>query len=375
MRVLMLSKALVVGSYQVKVQVLARQPQLDLTVVVPPTWRDERGELVLEKQNDTGYKLEIAPLRLNGRYHLHYYPSIGGILRRVQPDIVHLDEEPYNLATFHALWQARRAVPRARIIFFTWQNLLRTYPPPFGWIERYVYRHSDYALAGNQSAVGVLRAKGFTGPMRVIPQFGVDPARYCPAPSAPRAPGPIRLGFAGRLVPEKGAALLIRALARIQEPWELKVVGSGPERLRLEALARELGVEPRVRLVAWQSSDRMPDFYRSLDLLVAPSVSRPNWTEQFGRVLVEAMACGIPVLGSNAGEIPNVIGDAGVLFSEGNVDALSDALCALMSNPAQRALLAVRGRTRVLECFTQERIADETWAVYQELASYTKGNL
>src|ERR687885_311541 len=173
MRILIISKACIVGQYQTKLEALAQKPNLDLTVVVPPFWRDERGVIPLERQHTNGYDLIVAPLRFNGHYHLHYYPSIRDLVARLEPELVHLDEEPYNLATAHAIYNVQRAAPRARLLFFTWQNLLRHYPPPFSWLENYVYAKSDCAIAGSDEAQHVLRAKGYGKPIRVIPQFGV----------------------------------------------------------------------------------------------------------------------------------------------------------------------------------------------------------
>jgi glycosyltransferase involved in cell wall biosynthesis len=366
MRILMISKAFVVGQYQTKAEELARKPGVELTVVVPPSWRDERGVMQLEKEHVDGYELVVAQLRLNGHYHLHFYPGIGEILEHVKPDLVHIDEEPYNLATFHTMANARRQLPRPRAVFFTWQNLPHNYPLPFSWMEAYVYANADYALAGNGPAEQVLRSKGFTKPIRVIPQFGVDPDIFRPAP--PREhDSEFVVGFAARLVPEKGASLLLSALRQLGKDWELRIVGSGPERKKLEASARRLGIASSVRFFPWQTSEQMPDFFRALDVLVAPSLSRPNWTEQFGRVLIEAMACGVPVVGSSSGEIPNVVGDAGLIFPEGDVEGLAGALSALMSDRPRREDIARRGRARVLEKYTQSRIADETYAVYREL--------
>ncbi len=367
MRVLMLSKALVVGQYQAKAQALACKPGVELTVVVPPYWRDERGVMPLERKYTAGYRLVVAPLQLNNNFHLHFYPTIGELVARVHPDLIHLDEEPYNLATFHALRAARQHAPQSRVVFFTWQNLRRRYPPPFAWMEQYVYRHTDYALAGNHAAVEVLHAKGFTRPIRVIPQFGVDPAIYTPASQYDANSKRFVIGFAARLVPEKGAALLLDAVARLDGDWELRLLGSGPERRHLEAQVHRLHIADRVKLMDWQPSAQMPDFYRALDVFVAPSLSRANWIEQFGRVLTEAMACNVPVIGSSCGEIPNVIGDAGLLFPEGDSAALTAALRGLMNEPARRTELGEQGRTRVLEHFTQQRIVDETYAVYVEL--------
>jgi glycosyltransferase involved in cell wall biosynthesis len=113
----------------------------------------------------------------------------------------------------------------------------------------------------------------------------------------------------------------------------------------------------------------MPQFYRTADVLVLPSRSRPNWTEQFGRVLIEAMASGVAVVGSDVGEIPHVIGDAGHIFPEGEVSTLAEVLTKLVGSPDQRRDLGARGRARVLERFTQEQVAAETVAVYRRLTT------
>src|SRR5690242_18362110 len=125
MRVLMLSKALIVGQYQTKLTALAAKPDMQLTVVVPPSWRDERGTMMLERCHTEGYELIVAPIRFNGHFHLHYYPTLPQILARVQPDVIHIDEEPYNLATYLATRAACRINPKARVLFFSWQNILK----------------------------------------------------------------------------------------------------------------------------------------------------------------------------------------------------------------------------------------------------------
>jgi len=359
----MISKACVCGRYQRKLEEIARLG-VDLTVVVPPAWRDERGTVPLERTHTEGYSLRVTPVVFNGSFHLHYYPRLKDIVDDVRPDIVHIDEEPYNLATLHAVRLARRA--GAAPLFFTWQNHLRRYPPPFCWWEAHVYGRVAYAIAGNQDALRVLRTKRYAGPARVIPQFGVDPTLYHCATAPTR--GDFAIGYVGRLVPEKGIDDLLRAAAALPGDWRLRLLGNGPARESLARLACTLGIEGRVAFDGWVPTFEVPGYLGHLHALVLASRTRPNWKEQFGRVLVEAMVSGVPVIGSDSGEIPNVIGQAGLVFPEGNVDALRDRLQALMDDPALWADLARRGRERALARFTQARVATETVEVYREIA-------
>jgi glycosyltransferase involved in cell wall biosynthesis len=363
----MVSKACIVGIYQRKLTAMVEMaPDLALTVVVPPFWRDERGITSLERVYTDGYRLEVQPLCFNGSFHLHWYPRLRGVVARVSPDLVHIDEEPYNLATYQANVLARRA--GAKTLWFSWQNLARAYPPPFSWIERYNLAHTDYALMGSHTAADVWRAKGYAGRYDVIPQFGVDIRDFRPGEGSLRTtPAKAHIVYVGRLVSEKGCDLLLRALAHLDGEWRATFLGSGPELPALRRMAQDLGVHAHVDFHPWLPSVEMPAFYRTADVLVLPSRSHPNWTEQFGRVLIEAMASGVAVVGSDVGEIPYVIGEAGRIFPEGDVHALMETLQVLVDRPILRRELAEQGRRRVLATFTQERIAAATVAVYREV--------
>ena len=363
MKIVILSKALVVAMYRSKLTELAALPNTEVIAIVPPAWRDERGIMRLEPTDHNAYELIVTPIAFNGNFHIHYYPELDRLLQQIRPDILHIDEEPYNLSTYLALRSARRV--KAHTLFFSWQNLKRSYPLPFNWIERYTLKHAEACIAGNHDAEEVWRAKGYRGPINIIPQFGIDPEIFSPAPQADR--DRFVIGYSGRFVKEKGIDVLLRALASVTGSWRAELLGSGPDRARLVDLTRQLHLADRVRFLPWRPSSQLPEYCHSIDVLVLPSRTKSNWKEQFGRALVDAMACGVPVIGSNSGEIPNVIGDAGLIFPEGDVDALSEHLIKLQNNPALRADLAKRGRQRVLDHFTQAQIARKTYEVYQKL--------
>ncbi|NKQ37686.1 MAG: glycosyltransferase family 4 protein [Chloroflexi bacterium] len=365
MRVLMISKACLVEAYRTKLEEIAKFDDVALTVIVPPAWHDPAAPVTLEAGHTDGYRLLVDPIRFNGQYHTYYFPTLKKRLAEIRPDVLHIDEEPYNLATWLALRQGKKA--GTKTLFFSWQNLERRYPPPFRALEKQVLRGVDYAIMGNHEAVQVWQNKGYTGPYRVIPQFGIDPAMY--PPRSPRDEGhSFVIGSANRrLVPEKGLDLLLEAAARLPGVWRVHIAGEGPERPYLEQLARQLDIQDRVQFDGAIPSCQMPAYLQQLDVLVLASRTLPNWKEQFGRVLVEAMACGVPVIGSDSGEIPNVIGDAGLTFAENSVDELHTHLQRLLQSPALHNELSQKGRHRVLSHYTQAQIAAQTVAVYREM--------
>ena len=127
MRVLMISKALVAGTSQRKLEEIAKCSGVELTLVTPPYWQSDDGsKQVLERLYTNGYRMIVTPIKLNGNFHLHYYPQLGQIMREVQPEIVHIDEEPYNLATFLAMRLARQHKGTRSVLYLA--ESYRDYP-------------------------------------------------------------------------------------------------------------------------------------------------------------------------------------------------------------------------------------------------------
>lgn len=361
----MVSKACLVGAYQTKLEAIAKFDDVELTVIVPPVWQDSSGPIPLERSHTNGYRLLVDPIRLNGQFHFHYYPTLKKRMETLKPDVLHMDEEPYNLATWLGVRQANKRGIKS--LFFSWQNICQKYPFPFNWMEKQVLGSVDYALMGNQAAVEVWMEKGYKGQYRVIPQFGVRPDIFSPASNRDEGRA-FTIGLAGRrLVAEKGVDILLQAAARLPGIWQIQIAGEGPARRELERLAYQLGIHERVHFDGVIASSHMPAYLRQLDVLALPSRTLPNWKEQFGRILIEAMACGVPVIGSDSGEIPNVIDQAGLIFPEDNIDALYNHLLTLIKDEALRRRLALSGRERVLNHYTQEQIAVKTVDVYREM--------
>ncbi len=364
----MVSKALVIAAYRGKLAELARLG-VDVKAVVPPEWREGGRRLPVEGSLDAGYDLIVSPIRWSGHFHFHYYPHLASLIRTIRPDIVHLDEEPYNVATYlGARAAARNLLPS---LFFSWQNLIRRYPPPFARMERTVYRLVAHALAGTDAAASVLRQKGYRKGLSVVPQFGVDPEVSRPDP---RPHDHFTIGFLNRLIPAKAPILTLDAFQMLPADARLCVVGDGPLRAQLQAEIERRGLDRRVTLRSRVPSAGVPDLMRGLNVVVLPSLTTRRWKEQFGRVLIEAMACGVPVVGSDSGEIPWVVGDAGLIVPEGDAPALAGALQRLYDDRALWRELSRRGRQRVLQQFTHAHIARLTYDAYLQAASSYSGS-
>lgn len=374
MKVLMITRTLAeFANQQGKIREIAKQG-INLTVVSPPRWAGSDREVRRVKPD--GYKFQLHPCWFSGTNlvrlgnHCHLYSGIASLIAGDKWDLVHIDEEPFNLATFHALRGCCRYGVKA--VFSTWQNLMKTYPPPFNLFERYVFDNVAGAIAGNQAALDMLRRKGFCKLATRIPLLGVDPIMFRRQNSSELrkkldVDSSFVVGFIGRIHIQKGLDTLVRAFATLPKSSVLVLVGRGSYRARLERLIEALGLSKRVRWLPWVHSHEVPEYVNAFDALVLPSRTRWNCKEQFGRVLVEAMACEICVVGSDSGEIPNVIGDAGLVFHEGDERQLAECLRNLMDSTSLRETLARLGRHRVLQNFTYAKIAEDLVHFYRQV--------
>lgn len=354
---------------------IARQTGWEFTLLVPADWRDEFGNHV-EEGLWPGFKAELVktPVFRNGDIILHAYR------RRLQRwlcerhfEAIYVNHEPYALATAQVCL-ANRGRHRVPLGFYSCQNINKRYPLPFRWLERWVYRSSQFAFPITEAVAVVLRDKGYRGSMTVAP-LPLDPQLYRPRPPE-EAPNPLQarsagflIGYVGRMVEAKGLRTLVRALQRLRaESWMLAVIGTGPFEEQFDTLVREEGIAERVLRLGFVPHEETPCYLAAFDVLVVPSETQPNWKEQFGRVIVEALACGTPVIGSDSGEIPNLISRSGggVVFPERNAEALAAALRRMMHEESLRSQCGVVGRRWAKEQVSVEAVAGTMAGAIQE---------
>jgi glycosyltransferase involved in cell wall biosynthesis len=375
MNVLMIGHSYVVALNRRLCRELARAggDGVRVTVAAPASYPGDLRPIALERVDGEPYALEAIPVRFARVPHLFLYGRRLRALLAGPWDVVHAWEEPYILAGGQI---ARATRPGAALVFSSFQNQPKRYPPPFRWVERYsMAKAAGWTAFGRTVADNLGRRDGYRGkPARTIP-VGVDTDVFRPDAEAGRrvlaalgwpGPGPPVVGYLGRFVPEKGLDLLTRALDR--QPagsWRALLVGGGPLEGRLRAWADHH--PDRARVVTGVPHDDVPAHLNAMDLLAAPSRTTPRWREQLGRMLLEAMACGVPVLASDSGEIPHVVAEAGRVVAEADEGAWVAGLRGLLEGPGLRQDLRARGLARARDVFAWPRVARQYLDFFREL--------
>ena len=337
-----------------------------ITIVVPEDWRDEFGNRINQPHFDGLDDAVRIPVLLNGNIILHSYrKSFRSYLPELRPDLIYVNHEPYALATAQVCWANLRSI-KVPFGIYSCQNIKKDYPPPFSWMEKMVYRNSKFAFPITPDVADVLNAKGFSGASAVC-ALPLDPEVYHPRlrqspPAGFERQADTVFGFVGRLTEAKGLRTLGLALEKMRDlSWQLVVIGAGEFQKEFEELLTRGGIRNKVHFAGYVPHAETPRWLAAMDALVLPSETQPNWKEQFGRVIPEALACGAAVVGSDSGEIPKLIKESGggLVFPERNVDALADALKTMISKPQLREELATAGREWVSANISLESVAKQ----------------
>lgn len=321
-----------------------------LDLVVPAAWSHEYAEHPIPAARLPEFDGGFHPRRvgLAGQPQRHFY--VGGcasLLRHMKPQVAFLEEESFSVPAF----QWGLACRRLGIPFGVQaaENLDRPLPSPARLFRRWTLRNAGFVAARSPTAKRLAESWGARGAVEVIPH--AVPAWT--EVEVERESELFTVGFAGRLVEEKGLFDLVRAAERVPGRVRVLLVGNGPLR---DDLARMGGPEIDVVIVSDLAHEEMASAFAAMDVLVLPSRTTRTWVEQFGRVLVEALWCGVPVVGSSSGEIPWVVEatGGGVVFPEGDIAALASGLENLRDHPEERARLASTGRMAVERLFSVE---------------------
>jgi len=269
-----------------------------------------------------------------------------------------------------------------KLVCLQWENIPFAYEESKEMRERKaaVRRCADHFVAVTERARETLVLEGVDpGRITVIP-MGIDTDRFRPD-EALREACREELGiardekvvlFTGRMVWEKGVYDFVHAAALAQSspgniPVRYVMVGKGPERDAVMARAEEIGIAKLFLFIEGHPYDRMRDLYNAADIFVLPSISTRMWKEQFGMVLVEAMACGTPVISTTSGSIPEVVGNAGILVPANDPGELAGAIALLCSSDELLDELGRKGRARAVERFDSRTVAKRVGEVFAKV--------
>lgn len=347
-------------------------PEWEVHVAAPDRFPGDLSWIETQAEAGEPFKLHKLGVRFGKRIHFMHYGSGAKELFKQPWDLVHAWEEPYILVGSQL---ARLTQPGTPLVFSSFQNIAKNYPPPFAQLERYAMgKAAGWIGFGERVMTALLQKPVYADKPHVCIPPGVDLSAFQPIAHSRTAirmtlgwndDGPPIVGYLGRFVPEKGIRELVQRLASVKAPWRLLLVGGGPMESELRELAEKSG--DKIKVLTGVSHHQVPAVLNAMDLLCAPSLTTPSWREQFGRMLVEAFACGIPVIASDSGEIPHVVAEAGIVAGERDEAAWHRALESVLGDAAVRAGLSARGLRRAHDVYAWPQIGRQHWAFFNRL--------
>ncbi len=365
MRVLRVSHSAVVSAWRERERELRRRGA-QVRLLSAEVW-NEGGSDVALRAEDEDWVQGVSTFGTHPNLFVFAPGPLWRALRSTRWDVIDLHEEPCSLAVAEILLLRRLARVAAPVVLYSAQNIDKRYPPPFRWFERAALHTAAGVSVCNHEAGRILRRKGLRGEVAEIP-LGVDLTLFAPADRLPPGPtGPFTVGYVGRLEHRKGVGVAIDAVAG-DPALRLVLVGSGPDDSALRRQAEAAGCTDRVQFLGPMSSGELADTYRRFDVLVVPSLPTPGWLEQFGRVVVEAMASGVPVIASRSGALPDVVGAAGILVEPDDSQALAAAISEVVRDGPRWDELREAG-LRHAQAFTWSAVADGMGALYADVTA------
>lgn len=366
LRAVIIGHTYVVSANRGKLRRIADHPGIELTLLCPGFWDEpDFGKKPFEKEE----KISSVVLSAKnvGKARRWFFPTsqFHAAIKAIKPNIIQLEAEASSaialqvsfLKYFHSF----------RFVLFAWENI-----QPRSFVHRitgkFTYRNISYLLAGNDGAQDVAKKMGYRNEISVIPQIGIDPECYEQSDSLDPWEGRkgVRIGYIGRLASHKGVDTLIEAMQKIPQGF-LTVVGDGSQKQALLQKVKNSGLTNQVHFTGGVKHEEVLPYLKALDMLVLPSVTTAGWKEQFGHIIIEAMASGIPVIGSDCGAIPDVIGDAGIVFRQKDTKGLVQSILSVAENQDRAKTLSEKGKQRVEMFFTNQVLADKTIEIWKRI--------
>lgn len=375
MKYFLIDKNLIDSVNYHKWTLFAGKPDVELRALVPDRWIENFRMLHFDKSFQTNFPIEGKHVVWPGYENRAFYTE--GLVKKFKeadPDVLICFEEPCSIFAMQALLTLKAIKPSCKLVYFSWYN---RYPDKFyAYRPQFFYRtilwntlrQADLVLCANEEArvfyhsrVGDRAKKLYFGVN--LDQFKIDtPKDYY------QGDRPLRIGYVGRLLEMKSIETLMDSVAELRKSHkiELFLLGNGNHKDILIDYSRKLGIDDITEFSQAVPSNEVANYMRHMDVMVLPSKTTRFWKEQYGRVLVEAMAAGVPLIGSSSGAIPEVIGDAGLIHEEQNSEDLTAQLKRILNDPSLLPRFAEAGKKRS-QLFSSEQFADNIHAYIQGL--------
>lgn len=366
-------------TYRKRWKLLAKRHPVEVTLLVPKVWKfDWFGETAIYEPDpvaDGNYRVVPLPTTTKQNWSKYFFLSPDAKFREIDPDVIHIQHSEMALIHHQIIPYKKLWASDATITFFT-MNALGVRQEK--WHQRFRWRHLknnvQAALCHYPGCRESLRDAAFEKPIYQQTSYGVDEDLFA-ADSTEReevreelgVSDSFVIGYAGRLTADKGVDDLLATLPLDGVDWSLLLLGDGEMWDDIGELVRNEGWEDRVILPGFVEKDVVARYMKAMDVYVLGSKTRENWIDTFPRSIVEAMATEIPVIGSDSGAIPYQVGDAGIIYPEGDVSALKAHLTELASDPARRERLGEQGRKASVSRFGQRTLADNFYKILQQL--------
>lgn len=358
---------------------LAQAGDIELTVIAPQALQtesiyDHAGWLrIKHEENGSGYRLFPVPLRNPSNYGRGFeIKNLQRLIRQIQPDIIHVLDEAYSNYLFQVVWQRLIAAPHSKVLFYGFENL----PLRLGWRSapwKLTWARMAGGVTANSEAIENLRRGGFPKCLPLERIFwGISTEIFKPMDKLILKKDlnldcEYIMGFIGRFISEKGLRVLQATICYLPNNVHCLIIGSGPMREELERWSEMFELKGRIHLYHVMPQDTLAKYINCMDVLVVPSLTLPHWKEQYGRVSAEAMACGVPVVGSDSGAIPEIIGTAGLIVQEGNSEALAEAVRTVIFNREARERFRQHGLQRAHQELSVKAMAERLLDFYRRV--------
>jgi glycosyltransferase involved in cell wall biosynthesis len=330
----------------------------DVHVLAPTGWRETREAIACEPEEGDAIQLHRSRILFGFRHQRVVYLDLARVIRAVKPDFILAVAQPESYAGAQVCIDRRLYAQRAGLGLFSSRNI--DYPRVgFQYRFKMTHRLCDTVTRKLRPEICFYRPRAagellaaYAKRVAYVPHV-VDCSlfRRTMRENGDRDKRTIVVGYVGRLAMEKGVYTLLEAMRHLPPQIKLVMVGAGPEERRLRELITAYGLAGRIEVRGPVPYRDVPATLNRMDVLVLPSHETKYWKELFGRILIEAMACEVPVVASRSGGIPEVIGDAGMLVEPGNGRTLAAVLESLSADFSARCTLGRNGRDRALRYY------------------------